>query len=191
LARQVRSARFDGIDENRPLARLPLRNEASLPDRLLTGLYDEYGPRLYRYALLILADRAAAEDAVQEAFCNVVRLLRRQPDAATPAYLITAVRHQSYTILRQRRRVSAAAGPLLEPCAPDASEEERLILEDALKRLSVEQREVVHLKVFEFEGFTLQEIAEVCGVSANTVASRYRYALVALRRALSASERTP
>jgi hypothetical protein len=36
------------------------------PLQTLGELYDAHGPRLYRYALLILADRAAAEDAVQE-----------------------------------------------------------------------------------------------------------------------------
>src|SRR5262245_57587839 len=33
-------------------------------DELLAGLYEEYGGRLYRYAVLLLADRVAAEDVV-------------------------------------------------------------------------------------------------------------------------------
>ena len=45
--------------------------------------------------------------------------------------------------------------------------------------LPAEQREVVHLKVF--EGMTFQEIADLCGESINTVASRYRYAIEKLR----------
>jgi RNA polymerase sigma-70 factor (ECF subfamily) len=57
-------------------------------------------------------------------------------------------------------------------------------VEQALAALPVEQREVVYLKVY--EGLTLQEIATLCDVSINTVASRYRYALAALRRELSA-----
>ena len=157
---------------------------------MLGDFYDQCGPRLYRYALLILGDAAAAEDAVQETFCSLTRLIGRNGDGATLAYAIRAVRNQSYTILRsRRRRQSVASDALLEPCAPDASEEERLILDEALRELPVEQREVVHLKVF--EGMTFQEIASLCDVSANTAASRYRYAMAALRRALSATERTP
>jgi RNA polymerase sigma-70 factor (ECF subfamily) len=48
-----------------------------------------------------------------------------------------------------------------------------------MRSLPPEQREVVHLKVF--EGLTFQEIADLAGESINTVASRYRYALEKLR----------
>ena len=70
----------------------------------------------------------------------------------------------------------------LEALSPDASEEERLMLDQALRDLPIEQREVIYLKVF--EGYTLREIAELCEVSINTVGSRYRYGLAALRHAL-------
>jgi hypothetical protein len=46
---------------------------------------------------------------------------------------------------------------------------ERLALESAIRQLPPEQREVVHLHVF--EGWTFQEVANACGESINTVAS--------------------
>ena len=163
----------------------------------LAALYDAHGPRLYRYARSIVADAAAAEDVVQDTFVQVARALRRQPPPdVTYAYLATAVRNACYSALRRRRTWSAVIGrfapraveargagvPLIEPQAPDASEEERLILESALLALPPEQREVIYLKVF--EGLTFQEIARACGINANTAASRYRYAAASLRRAL-------
>jgi acyl-CoA synthetase (AMP-forming)/AMP-acid ligase II len=102
-------------------------------------------------------------------------------------YAIRALRNQCFSMLR-RRRSSSLTSPLLEPSAPDASEEERLILDEALLRLPVEQREVVYLKVF--DGMTLQEIAALSGASINTIGSRYRYAMSALRKALGESEST-
>ena len=45
----------------------------------------------------------------------------------------------------------------------------------ALAELPEEQRAVVHLKIW--EDLTFAEIAEALGISANTAASRYRYAL--------------
>ena len=45
-----------------------------------------------------------------------------------------------------------------------------------------EQREVIVLKVD--AGLTFAELAAVLGISANTAASRYRYALEKLRTAL-------
>ena len=53
----------------------------------------------------------------------------------------------------------------------------------AEKQLPAEQREVVHLKVW--EGMTFQEIADLTGESLNTAASRYRYAIEKLRTILA------
>jgi RNA polymerase sigma-70 factor (ECF subfamily) len=145
----------------------------------LAQLYDQHGARLYRYALMILADAAAAEDAVQEAFCELARAGARDPTLVNPAYLTTIVRNECYSALRQRRRQPAVERPLLEPRAPGAGAEEQLILDGALRQLPPEQREVIHLKVF--EGMTFQEIGDRCGCSPNTAASRYRYAMGALR----------
>jgi RNA polymerase sigma-70 factor (ECF subfamily) len=155
----------------------------SLPDAALGALYDRCGARLYRYALLMLADPPAAEDAVQEAFCRLAPVIRKDPEAVTVAYAAAVVRNECYTILRKRRRSGGREGALLEPASPEATAEERLILEQALAGLPVEQREVIYLKVF--EGMTFREIGELCGVSVNTAASRHRYALAALRRALA------
>jgi len=65
---------------------------------------------------------------------------------------------------------------------PDRSDKESLSL--ALARLPEEQREVIVLKFF--EELTLKEIAAVCGLSLNTVASRYRYGLSKLKSLLEA-----
>jgi RNA polymerase sigma-70 factor (ECF subfamily) len=50
-----------------------------------------------------------------------------------------------------------------------------------LRDLPPDQREVLHLHVY--EGLTFQEIGDLAGLSINTIASRYRYALEKLREA--------
>ncbi len=55
-------------------------------------------------------------------------------------------------------------------------------VERALRELPPEQREVVLMRVW--GEMTLEEIAVVLDVPANTVASRYRYALGKLREVL-------
>ncbi len=52
----------------------------------------------------------------------------------------------------------------------------------AFAELPTEQREVLVLKAF--DGMTFKEIAQLVGASINTVASRYRYGIEELRRAL-------
>ncbi len=58
----------------------------------------------------------------------------------------------------------------------------RKALAVALEALPAEQKAVLVLKVW--EGLTFAEIAEVLDISANTAASRYRYALDKLRAGL-------
>lgn len=76
---------------------------------------------------------------------------------------------------------AAVPGPPPETPPPGAER-----LEGVLRDLPPEQREVVSLKVD--GGLTFAEIAGVLDISANTAASRYRYALERLRAALKGSE---
>lgn len=145
-------------------------------------LYDRLGASLYRYAAMILADSSAAEDVVQDVFAAMCRS-GGAPIESDAAYLYRAVRNACYSVLRRRRRQSTDDAPLLEAVAAEADDpDERLALEQALRALPAEQREVVHLKAF--EGMTFREIADLMGESINTVASRYRYAVDKLRDAL-------
>jgi RNA polymerase sigma-70 factor (ECF subfamily) len=103
-------------------------------------------------------------------------------------YLRRAVRNACYSTLRSRAASLEAPGdpdrPLLEARADvfGLSSEDRLALETAIGRLPPEQREVLHLHGF--AGLTFREIADLTGDPANTVASRYRYALEKLRAQL-------
>jgi RNA polymerase sigma-70 factor (ECF subfamily) len=63
---------------------------------------------------------------------------------------------------------------------PGCSVAEQAALEQALRALPPEQREVVHLHVY--DGMTFQEVAAATGESINTVAARYRYALEKMRK---------
>ena len=147
--------------------------------------YDRFAGALYRYALMILADPAAAADAVQQVFVALLGNAGALIDDEE-RYLRRSVRNACYTALRRRRPnvVSADAAPLLEAIAADGDRtDERIAIEQAMRGLPAEQREVVHLKVF--EGWTFQEIADFGGESINTVASRYRYAMDKMRERLS------
>ena len=88
----------------------------------------------------------------------------------------TAVRNAAYSLLRQRRTARAAAELILEPVVPGCSPAEQAALEQALRALPPEQREVVHLHVY--EGMTFQEVASATGESINTsplaIATRWR-----------------
>jgi RNA polymerase sigma-70 factor (ECF subfamily) len=149
------------------------------PRSLVGRLYDAYGASLYRYAVLLLGDPAAAEDAVHQVFAAILRRPPRLDDESH--YLRRAVRNECYSHLRRRKRQrDVFEGALIEPLVEGVAPEERIALERAIRDLSPEQ--VIYWHVF--EGLTFQEIADAAEESINTVAGRYRYALARLRQVL-------
>lgn len=149
---------------------------------LVGQLYDAHGAGMYRYALMLLGRHAAAEDAVQQVFASLLR--PSGPIDNEVHYLRRAIRNECYSAMRKNKRTVAWDEPLLELIAPGRVEpEERMALEAAIALLPPEQREVIHLHVF--EGMTFEETASVMDQPMNTIASRYRYALAKLRTHLA------
>ena len=128
---------------------------------------------------------ADAEDIVQEAF---VRFWRKQRSPENRALLFATVRSIALDLLRRdSRRARREADAFLETertAAPsfDFDNESQRALADAVGRLPREQREVVVMKIW--NELTFADIGTVLGISQNTAASRYRYALSALKRNL-------
>jgi RNA polymerase sigma-70 factor (ECF subfamily) len=155
----------------------------------LEELYDIYGERLYRYLLVRLGSEADAEDVLQETFCRFARYSVRWKMVRNPKMFVYRVaRNEANRFLRRRiRRARREAdhsdreAGFTAAFEPPGAGRGALVLK-RLDDLSAEQREIIHLKVF--EGLTFREIAAVCGVSGNTAASRYRYGIARLRKAM-------
>ncbi len=151
--------------------------------------FAQMGPALVLFARRWTNCRAEAEDVVQEAF---VRFWRRQHAIENRALLYATVRSAALDRLRSeqrraRREATAAqdGADHYEPQFTSENEGEQL-LANAVERLPDEQREVVVLKIW--SEFTFAEIGNILEISQNTAASRYRYALGALRKTLQPHE---
>ncbi|MBL7649232.1 MAG: sigma-70 family RNA polymerase sigma factor [Candidatus Hydrogenedentes bacterium] len=157
-------------------------------------MYDAHGLGVYGYVHAILADRAEAEDVVQDVFLRALARSRGWLGLRNPAgYLYRAARNEALSRLRKRTVRTRAAAELtyaaevLTPIESSLeSAEEAARVNSALLALPVEQREVVVLKVY--QNMTFKDIARITGASQNTVASRYRYALAKLKEILEAEE---
>ncbi len=161
---------------------------------LWTAWFDEHAPALALFARQFVPSHADAEDIVQEAFVRFwKRGLNRINDPK--AYLFQCVKRSALDFLRQHhRRVHRERAVARED--QSASEamflgsveqhEERELLEAALRELPDEQREVVVLKVW--GDLTFPQISDVLEIPTNTAASRYRYALAALRKRFKEEE---
>jgi len=160
----------------------------------LAALYDAYGDALYGYLLVLLCSREEAEDALQDLFARLLskgRKLARLRNAE--AYLFRSARNEAFSRLR-RRSVRERGQEVLNETARllgavpgnEVSQDEVDRVNAAMQQLPPEQREVIALKFF--HGMTLNEIGAVAGISPNTAASRYRYALDKLRLLLGEEE---
>ncbi len=161
----------------------------SSPRDQIAAAYDRCAASLFRYAAVLLADRSLAEDALQQAFAKLTAMGKRIGElASVDHYLRIVVRNECYRLLTAKKpaaEVSENDAVLLEPVdAGITGEEQRQKIESVLRRLPPEQREIIHLKVY--ESLTFQEISELLNISLYTAASRYRYAAEKLRESLSA-----
>ncbi len=170
--------------------------DALLLDRLATdesgdamrALYRHYGGELFGFALNALGDRGAAEEIVQEVFLRAWRSAASyDPEkSAVRTWLFQITRH---AIIDARRRASVR--PALPRHEADTEAEGGPTLEQsmlgwqvaaALERLSPEHRQMIRMA--QFRGLTMREIAEHTGLPVGTVKSRTWYALRSLRLVL-------
>ena len=148
--------------------------------------------RMAGTAGLVLRDRDAADDAVQEALVRAWRDLPglRDPDRFE-AWLYRIVVRACHDQLRRRRRERLSHQKALEgrPGATDAirSVADRDELVTALGRLSAEQRTAVVLHYY--VGLSHRQVAQVLGEPVGTVKARLSRSLDYLQAALAADAR--
>ncbi|MEU4404723.1 sigma-70 family RNA polymerase sigma factor [Streptosporangium sp. NPDC023963] len=163
------------------VARAPAPSGA---EAVLAGLYREHWLALVRLAVLLVGDREAAEDVVQDVFS---RLHGKRPETLPLTYVRVCVLNASRSVLR--RRGVAARAVLGRPDEPvDSAETAALLGESrqemlaALSRLPRRQREVLVLRYY--LDMSNADIAQATRVRESTVRSTAFRALERLEREL-------
>ncbi|MFL6528754.1 MAG: RNA polymerase sigma factor [Chthoniobacterales bacterium] len=147
--------------------------------------FSEAAPGLVLFARQFVQSIADAEDIVQDAF---VKFWRKQHSIENRALLFAAVRSIALDAIRRdarrARRELAASAESEQISAPqfETENDEQRALSVAVDRLPPDQREVLVMKIW--NDLTFAEIGGALGISQNTAASRYRYALTSLKKSL-------
>ena len=156
--------------------------------RAVSDLYREHAVGLIRLAVVMLGDRPAAEDVVQEAFCGLYRHWHTLSDTGKAlSYVRSSVINGCRSALRRRVRQPvgfAFAGEQSGESAESAvllSEEHRQVLA-AIRRLPDRQREALVLRFY--LDMSEEETARAMGISRGTVKSATSRAVAALGRML-------
>lgn len=156
------------------------------PDGAVISLYRMHVLGLTRLALVMLGDRPAAEDVVQDAFCGLYTHWRRLSD---PAKALPNLRASVLNGCRNHRRRWYRPGRVPAGWEHAESAESSVLLAEehrdvlaGLQRLPARQREALVLR-FYLE-LAEPEIAQAMGISQGTVKSTTSRALAALGRIL-------
>lgn len=143
-------------------------------------IVNKYGSMLFRICIVILANRQDAEDALQETF---LRYLKKVPDLTDSehekAWLIRVATNICKDIRRSNfRRRHADIDELSGYLVTENKDVSTGILEEVMK-LRPKYREIIML--YYIEGYKLQEIAGICGISTVAAKKRLQYARDSLR----------
>jgi RNA polymerase sigma-70 factor, ECF subfamily len=198
FARAVRTRRVETVsdDEDAQLMLAYARGEM----RAFETLYSRHRSALYRYLARQARDGEVANDLFQEVWSRViVNRARYEPRAKFRTFLFTLAHNCFIDHCRRSKARPGGMGvedadaadllPANEDCQPDtvlARDEASSRYRAALATLPAEQRDVYLLH--EESDLSLEEIARVTGVGAETAKSRLRYAVNKLKAALSLAE---
>ncbi|WP_297195070.1 sigma-70 family RNA polymerase sigma factor [uncultured Porphyromonas sp.] len=153
----------------------------------LTQLLETLRPQLLSQATHIVGDQDDAEDVVQE---SLLRLLVHRQEwehySSLEALCRTVVHHQAIDFLRRTRPRAEIeeADRLLAPSTEDEIEhaEVQALLTSAIDSLPTKQRLIFRLK--EVEGYEVEEIARIAGLSPEAIYNNLSRARSALRSRL-------
>jgi len=166
-----------------------LRQESAAAD----ALYARYAPRIYGLGLVLLEDRADAEDLVQDTFLKVWRTgsafdPRR---GSLDGWILLIARSLAIDLLRrrtvERKRLSSLSSvtDVTVELGPEWHTEQRDLIEHVLKsmhRLPPRQRSAVALAYLGERSSA--QVAKSQGIPLGTVKNRIRAGIATLRRTL-------
>jgi RNA polymerase sigma factor (sigma-70 family) len=162
-------------------------------------LYRRHSRGLYGFLAWRSPRREWIDEIAQDSWASLHHARSRyQPQASFRTYLYQIARNRLIDLLRKKQELlggdfgmDSEGGSMFEHLADAAqgqaspesaleSKQRAADLHAAIRALPAEQREALVLQ--QFNGMTLEEIAELCAVPVETVKSRLRYAMHKLRQ---------
>jgi RNA polymerase sigma-70 factor (ECF subfamily) len=158
-----------------------LQSIAAGDQRALKILFARHNVRVFRFLMKFVDGEATAEDLVSEVFIEVWRKAGQfEARSRVSTWLLAIARHKALSALRRRSTdelddaVIFIEDPSDNPEVTLQKTERSEILRNSLKQLSPAHREIIDLVYYHER--TIDDVAEILGVPANTVKTRMFYA---------------
>ena len=149
----------------------------------LRKIYEAYISYIYTIVYGILGNKENAEDVASEFFIKLWEKAEYyKAGRGHRGYLATMARNMAIDYLRKYKK-EELTDEVQEMGSAESIEDEvigELALEDALKHLKPEEKQIVDMKVL--GGLTFKEIAEILSKPIGTVTWKYQNAIKKLRR---------
>ena len=146
--------------------------ESEADKQKFTDIYEQYHPQMEQTALRILKNQHDAEDAVQNAFMQIIRHFEKIdeiPCEKLPFWIVCIVKNEAVTILRKNQRTVQLEN--WDSFAADAeSVTDYLELVQLFSRLPETYRAVLEMRLL--LGYTGKEIARHLALSESAVNTR-------------------
>lgn len=159
-------------------------------DLAFTELYNRYRLQLFSYLHRLLpSDKALVDDIFQQVWIKAVRNWHRYTDQQLLLAWLCRIAHNlvmdHYRSSAGKQTVEIDENLMADTFNPEEALNQQKLddaLQDAIKQLPLEQREIVLLRI---DGIGFKEIAERKQISINTALGRMRYAVLGLRKLLA------
>ena len=156
-------------------------------------LFARHHVRVYRFVLRLVRDQTKAEDLISEVFLDVWRQAGKfEARSAVSTWLLAIARYKALSALRRRpdeelddEAAAAIEDPGDDPETALEKKDKGEILRKCLTALSPEHREIIDLVYYHEK--SVEEVAEIVGIPANTVKTRMFYARKRLSELLKAA----
>ena len=146
-------------------------------EELFAQVWETYGPGLYRFCLLQMKNPADAEDVLQDV---LIKRLYHAPRFKSPEHERNWLFQVAINLCRDEWRRHRRSELPLETAAGVSILPAELSLLDQVADLPEKQRTALHL--YYYEGYSVQEIARLLGVTVPTVKMRLKRGREALRK---------
>jgi len=154
-------------------------------------LYVRFADDVFAYVRAIVRDPHEAEDVTQNVFAKLMTAVLRYEEREVPftAWILRVARNVALDHLRARRQIPVAEVRTTDVGHDQTGYERSQSLREALRRLPMEQREVLVLR--HIAGLTPGEIAERLGRSEGSVHGLHHRGRGALQAALRELDAAP